>query len=239
MRPHKQEQLCALHMHVPSNTLYTVVLGNVVQAGFEHVYVCPLMVGTDLVPTFKALYLCSCDHDLWRRLEGAEGVHETWYVSRPSCRHAAAVRQLHEAGHLPYASLSAEDVLTCIDDADFHSSAPGAYLLCAPVRRIYARLPGVNVRKHKDIVIPYFSCRGGAGNPCKPVNRRAIVTVNMTSKRYTCSGCVYSQEKGICAHLKDLASWLETEEGMDLADSAGLGTYHMPNVSSAGNPSYG
>uniref|UniRef100_A0A7R9VBB7 Uncharacterized protein n=1 Tax=Chlamydomonas euryale TaxID=1486919 RepID=A0A7R9VBB7_9CHLO len=164
------------------------------QAGFEHVYVCPLMVGTDLVPTFKALYLCSCDHDLWRRLEGAEGVHETWHVSQLSCRHATAVRQLHEAGHLPYASLSAEDVLTCIDDADFHSSAPGAYLLCAPVRRIYARLPGVNVRKHKDIVIPYFSCRGGAGNPCKPVNRRAIVTVNMTSKRYTCSGCVYSQE---------------------------------------------
>eukprot|EP00955_Chlamydomonas_euryale_P033351 347587-Chlamydomonas_euryale.AAC.1 len=26
---------------------------------------------------------------------------------------------------------------------------------------------------------------------------------------------------------------------MDLADSAGLGTCHMPNVSSAGNPSYG
>ncbi|KAG1678801.1 hypothetical protein FOA52_012841 [Chlamydomonas sp. UWO 241] len=232
-------------------------LASIQTTTFQHVYVTPMLiepprVGDDAPPadlpeppapatqppprdqpnvaTSSLVYLCSCSQGAWDSLDGVE------VDKLQPCRHASAVKRLHEEEELCHVSSASAGAFACINDADFHSDAPAAVLLHVEATTPRSRVGG-GKRRVVSVLVPYLSCRGDKGDPVNALNRRAIVRPVTRTRTYSCTACNNGwhgrSRKGVvwmCVHLHELAAWLTTGEGLETYDELGLQRYWLPNA---------
>jgi hypothetical protein len=193
----------------------------------------PIEGGQLSIATSSLVYLCGCDQSRWDKLCGVDLVRKD---KLQLCHHARAVKKLHEQGGVPYVSSASAGAIECINDADFHSDAPTVVLL--HVELTSHRYVRDGKRRHMQVSVPLFSCRGGKGDPVIALNRRAIVSPVARTRMYICNECNnggHKKSKGnkpawMCEHLSELSEWLKTEEGLETYDELGLQRFWLPNA---------
>ena len=113
------------------------------------------------------------------------------------CHHAAAIKHLHDCGHIPFASLM-DEAPSSMRAVSFNSSG-------CPIT--------VLDRSAKQLVL---SCDFGDGQPWDAFTRTVIRTDR--NQHYLCCRCPPGQASSCSAHIGGLRSWFERHEESCIGD---------------------
>ena len=121
-----------------------------------HVYRAELMFQG---PMQKCMFLCTCSEmsPAWQLIDGVDFSNVTPSSYTPNlCRHAIAIKALHETGQIPFASTSDGNCSSILNDVLFDNASQPITVLSA---------------SHGIIL----SCDSGDGHPCVTVDVRGVV----------------------------------------------------------------